>query len=274
MPNHVTNIVTFTGGEERVNELLSFVKGDESEFDFHKIAPLPKELKGTTSPTKIISQKEYDKQEKRIAKGKLTDNEKNWGLSRGLTQELADEYRTRFGSSDWYDWQCSNWGTKWNAYEVNKYDNVVEFQTAWSTPYGILVKLSELFPDVLVSVRYSDEDFGHNVGEFDLFNGEEVNVNQPEGGSREAYELAMEIQYGGVDEYYFEDVFIELYDDDDELTEYTQTMIDIAYDNNIFPYEDCNWHTLVLERFKEKLMEDEKYEIIAIIQKELDKVEK
>jgi hypothetical protein len=51
-------------------------------------------------------------------------------------------------------------------------------------------------------------------------------------------------------------------------------MIDIAYDNNIFPYEDCNWHTLVLEQFKEKLMEDEKYEIVAIIQKELDKVEK
>ena len=108
MPNHVTNIVTFTGGEERVNELLSFVKG-ESEFDFHKIAPLPTELKGTTSPTKIISQKEYNKQEKRITKGELTDNEKNWGLSRGLTQELADEYRTRFGSNNWYDWQWSNW---------------------------------------------------------------------------------------------------------------------------------------------------------------------
>lgn len=273
MPNHVTNIVTFTGGEERVKELLSFVKGENKEFDFNKIAPIPKELKGTTSPTRIISQKEYDEQEKRIAKGELTDNEKNWGLSRGLTQELADEYKRRFGASDWYDWQCSNWGTKWNAYEINQYDNVVEFQTAWSTPYNVLLKLSELFPDVIVSVKFSDEDFGYNVGEYELFNGEEVNVNQPDGGSREAYELAMEIQYGGVDGYHFEDDFVELYGDD-ELSNYTKTMIDIAYDNNEFPYEDCGWHSLVLERFKEKLMADEKYEIVAIIQKELDKVEK
>ena len=273
MPNHVTNIVTFTGSEERVNELLSFVKGEDSEFDFHKIAPLPKELEGTQSPLRIISQEEYDKQEERIAKGELTDNEKNWGLSRGLTQELADEYRTRFGASDWYDWQCDNWGTKWNAYEVTHFDNVIEFQTAWSTPYPIFVKLSKLFPDVLISVRYADEDFGYNVGEFEFHNGEEVNVNQPDGGSREALELAMDIQYGGVDEYQFEDEFVNLYGDG-ELSNYVSNMIDIAYDNDELPYEDCGWDTLVLERFKEKLMEDEKYEIVAIIQKELDKVEK
>ena len=97
MPNHVTNNVTFTGSEERVNELLSFVKGEDREFDFNKIAPIPKELEGTQAPLRIISQEEYDKQEERITKGELTDNEKNWGLSRGLTQELADEYRTRFG---------------------------------------------------------------------------------------------------------------------------------------------------------------------------------
>ena len=49
-------------------------------------------------------------------------------------------------------------------------------------------------------------------------------------------------------------------------------MIDIAYDHEIYPYEDCEYHKLVLERFKDKAMADEKYELVAIIQKELDKV--
>ena len=242
MPNHVIHRLYIHGDNEQ--DVKSFIRG-KAAIDFDKIIPMPEELEDTPAPTPMETEDDINKHH---------------------------ELMQKWGASNWYDWRLSNWDTKWNAYEVNKYDNVVEFQTAWSTPYAIFVKLSELFPDVLVSVRYSDEDFGHNVGEFDLFNGEEVNVNQPEGGSREAYELAMEIQYGGVDEYYFEDDFIELYDD--ELTKYTQSMIDIAYDNNIFPYEDCNWHTLVLEQFKEKLMEDEKYEIVAIIQKELDKVEK
>ena len=92
-------------------------KREYQYIDFNKVAPIPKELENTQSPTRIISQKEYDEQEKRIVEGNLTDNEKNWGLSRGLTQELVDEYRKRFGASDWYDWQTSNWGTKWNAYE-------------------------------------------------------------------------------------------------------------------------------------------------------------
>ncbi len=278
MPNHVTNNVTFTGSEERVNELLSFVKGEDREFDFNKIAPIPKELEGTQSPLRIISQEEYDKQEERIAKGELTDNEKNWGLSRGLTQELADEYRTRFGASDWYDWQCDNWGTKWNAYEVTHFDNVIEFQTAWSTPYPIFVKLSKLFPDVLISVRYSDEDFGYNVGEFDLRNGEEVKVNQPKGGSVEAYELAMDIQYGTPEDYFHcnQEIFTDEYteEDDDELSDYVSRMVDIAYANKYYPYEDCEFHNLVLERFKELALADEKFELVIIIQKELDKVEK
>jgi len=50
-------------------------------------------------------------------------------------------------------------------------------------------------------------------------------------------------------------------------------MIDIAYDNDIMPFEGCDWDKLVLERFKEKALADEKYEIIATIQNELDRVE-
>jgi hypothetical protein len=279
MPNHVTNILTFANADEKkIAEIKEFLKNGDRELDFNNIAPIPKELEGTRSPVHIISQKEYDKQEERIAKGDISEAEKNWGLSRGLTQEVADEYKTRFGHADWYNWQLSNWGTKWNAYEVYVGDDYIEFQTAWATPFEIFVKLSKIFPDVLFNIRYSDEDFGYNVGEFELLNGDEVNENVPEGGSEEAYLMAIDIQYGGnVIDYLDcnEDVFTDDYtdDDDEELSDYVATIVNIAYNHEFYPTEDCGYHKLVLERFKELALEDENFELVIVIDKELNKVE-
>lgn len=279
MPNHITNRLTIIGTEEQVKQVTEAIKGErEDQFiDFNKISPIPKELENTQSPSKIISQKEYDEQEKRIAEGNLTDNEKNFGLSRGLTPELANEYRKKFGYADWYNWQIENWGTKWNAYEQVQVENVIEFQTAWSTPFALLVNLSRLFPEVTFEVRYADEDFGYNVGEYTLLGGVEILTNIPNGGSEEAYLMAMDIQYGTPEDYFdcnkeiFTDDYIE--EDDEELSDYVATMIDLAYKHKHYPSEDCNYHKLALERFKELALVDENFELVIIIDKELNKVE-
>ena len=236
---------------------------------------MPNELKGTRSPMSAISQEEYDEQERRIANKELTENEKNWGLSRSLTQELIDEYNERFGACDWYGWKTKNWGTKWNASEVIELEDGFEFQTAWSTPYAIFEKLSALFPEVEINVRFSDEDFGYNVGEYTLCGGYGVDENLPDGGSTQAIEMAIGIQYGDVDGYfdcYANDIFVEMWGED-ELTSYIKTMIDVAYKNKFYPTEDCGYHKLVLEYFKEKALSDENFELVIVIDKELTKVE-
>jgi hypothetical protein len=234
-------------------------------------------LENTTSPTRIISQKEYDEQEKRIVEGNLTDNEKNFGLSRGLTQKLADEYKKKFGYADWYNWQIENWGTKWNAYEQVQIENVIEFQTAWSTPFALLVNLSLMFPEVTFEVRFADEDFGHNVGEYTLLGGDEMDSNIPDGGSDEAYEMAMDIQYGTPEDYFDcnQEIFTDDYinEDEEELSSYVSQMINLAYKHKHYPSEDCNYHKLALERFKELALVDENFELVIIIDKELNKVE-
>ena len=250
------------------------IKSEDRVFDFNKIFPIPTELEGTQSPTKIISQEEYDLQEERIAKGDLTENELKWGVSRGLTQELVDEYINKFGFADWYGWQDYNWDTKWNASESVFYGDRYEFNTAWSTPFNLLVELSKKYPKLTFSVDYADEDFGHNVGHYVLRNGEEIDCFIPDGGTYESIKMAMQVQYGEPIDYFDcnDDVFIEIYNDE-ELTNYEKILVDIAYDNEVYPTEDCEWDKLVLERFKEKAMVDEKYELVAIIQTELDKVE-
>ena len=50
MPNHVTNIVNFTGDKEKIAEMLEAIKDDEyglGTIDFNKITPMPESLKIT-----------------------------------------------------------------------------------------------------------------------------------------------------------------------------------------------------------------------------------
>lgn len=265
MPNHITNRLTIIGTEEQVAQVRAEIKGEREDqyIDFHKIAPIPKELEGTVSPMRIISQEEYDIQEKKIATNDLTENEKNWGISRSLTQALADEYKKKFGHCDWYGWQTANWGTKWNAYEQVEHDaNVIEFDTAWSTPYSLLVNLSKKYPQVTFEVEYADEDFGYNVGKYVLLNGETIDQNIPDGGSQEAIEMAMDIK--GDEEYYLEGYLTDEADEDGELSDFAETLIQIAHERGKL-FDD--YPTIVLDKLKELALADEQFERVVAIDK-------
>ena len=262
MPNWIKNIVVIEATETLLTTIRESLKSNNNEFDFNNVLPLPKELDGTQSPTRIITQEEYNNQEERIKNGHLTELEKNWGLSRGITKELEIEYIDKFGASNWYEWQIENWGVKWNASEVEWIDgNYVTFNTAWECPHKLLKNLSIKYPDATFFVKYSDEDFGYNVGEYTLKGGVAISTNIPLGGTRKALELAMTIQYGAPSEYYY---FDDTFECVEELNDYIQNLIDIAYDNNIEPNE--NWSVLVLEEFKRKALIDEKYELIVFIE--------
>ena len=260
MPNWVSHSIMLNGKKSDIQKLTEFVKSENRDFDFDKVLPIPKELQGTQAPTKIISQKEYDEQEKRLAKGELTKQEKDWGISRGLTKELSEQYIEKFGTDNWYDWQCSNWGTKWNASCPSIEGNMIFFETAWSTPYNLLAKLSELFPSVEIFVRFADEDFGHNVGEYTLFAGEEVNSNIPEGGSKEAYIMALEIS--GSSDYYTWEMLFDI-DESEELNDFYTTMIEISYKEE--GAVDEGFPKSVLNEFLRLAIADDNFELASQI---------
>lgn len=77
------------------------------------------------------------------------------------------------GSVCWWDWNVKNWGTKWNAYDTDQGEGVIEFQTAWAHPYPVLRALSKRFPDALIHVKYADEDLGNNCANYTVLNGNE-----------------------------------------------------------------------------------------------------
>lgn len=68
------------------------------------------------------------------------------------------------------------WGTKWNACQpkAEPDEGRCEFETAWSCPTGVLVKVSERFPGDEITVTYADEDIGSNCGTFTLKGGQIV----------------------------------------------------------------------------------------------------
>ena len=62
----------------------------------------------------------------------------------------------------WYNWRIQNWGTKWDAYEVDIDDSELEygfevtFDTAWSPPEEICHAIKEQFDDLCVSWFYDE----------------------------------------------------------------------------------------------------------------------
>ncbi len=73
------------------------------------------------------------------------------------------------------DWNIENWGTKWNAFDVEITEDQPDtyelmFYTAWSEPLPIYQKLAELFPDIQIYGQYFESGFWSG-GEFESNNG-------------------------------------------------------------------------------------------------------
>lgn len=209
MPNHVQNKVTITGKTHLIDSLIKFVKhtdeeGNESDFSFHSIFPMPDELKGTRAPAVIISEAEYKKQERMRDFGE--EPNPFFADKGGITQKMSDDWKERFGADNWYDWTTSKWGTKWGSYEVSKVEGddingektvTYYFQTAWSAGINATIALAELYPDLEINHKWADEDAGYNVGNLSMKGGFCNEDYSPEGGSKEAMELYFEMWSDG-----------------------------------------------------------------------------
>ena len=167
--------------EEILSKELRLIKDEQgnwgkepSVLSFGKLFPCPKEIKNNTSPTRIITEKEYEAQEKRIAEGKLTDAEKRYGVTRGITEKMQQEFKKKFGADNWYDWQIANWGTKWEIETDNLQEEETSlfyvFDTAWSPPTNWLEKVCTMFPKLEFTLNYEEGGCGFQ-GEAYAFEG-------------------------------------------------------------------------------------------------------
>ena len=147
--------------------------------------------------------------------------------------------------------------------------NKLRFYSDRVCPYVKLSNISKTFPDVMIRVQFAHEDLGHNVGEFFLNDGVKSKAINPEGGSDEAYEMAITITG---DDFFITDFLYGL-DEDEIVEEFPELCIRLAFKfrvvNPIFP-------TYILRVFEKMAVDVEDYEFASEVREaiNLQKVDK
>ena len=126
MPNHVENDLTVKGDMNEIRRFFEKVKGGREDvlIDANKLIPYPK----------VFEDKDCD--------------DRLEGLNSGG-----------------YDWRVANWGTKWGMYSFEKLvfrkkTAKVTFSTAWSPPLPLVLKMSEMYPNLKFSLKYYECGMG------------------------------------------------------------------------------------------------------------------
>lgn len=108
--------------------------------------------------------------------------------------------KQKYGYSDWYDWSCENWGTKWNAGNTEIEGNTVYFNTDWKPPIPAIVKLARLHPECEIELSYAEKQPGILCGYYVFRNNEVITGRRYEDESKEAFDLHF-VLWGGKDKF-------------------------------------------------------------------------
>ena len=147
MPNWCKNRVTVYAKGENVTKEIQKVKEifESKDTVFGKIIPSPDWNNTPNEDGELPVRREHK-------------NPKTGEVS-FVTMEFPKSGKN---DSRWYDWNISNWGTKWDingSVEVDDYDSEqieINFNTAWGPPVEVCEKLRDMFPEVGFSWFYDE----------------------------------------------------------------------------------------------------------------------
>jgi hypothetical protein len=192
MPNHVTNRIC--APKEVIDRLVNNGGG----VDFNCVIPMPQCLR--SGDAKI--------NEEAIAKAVVSGTPIEEAVKAEQISARTPDYPTihqyisafkETGYMNWYHWSCANWGTKWNAYDVERVSGgEVMFRTAWAAPHPVIERLVAETGTGLTH-EWADEDLGNNVGRRE-YNDTGDYCEEEMSRTREGMELALELK-GLEDEY-------------------------------------------------------------------------
>jgi hypothetical protein len=154
MPNHVYNRISFTDLSDEQRQKLEVIASTLNGLCGY-YRPMPDDIRNTTSPPQVVSQRDYNRIMKENAK---IDRSKEWYHEpKPITQKMQVELKRKYGVDNWYDWAYKNWGTKWGCYDHELDGNTIRFSTAWSVfDVSILDALAVDFP--YFSLHFEEEN--------------------------------------------------------------------------------------------------------------------
>ena len=185
MPNWVTNKV------KAPQEVIQAMINEEGRIDFGKIIKFEGEFPwngvfgdAETAAEAVLRTPLSDHP---LVGGMQRESRSRFDLSKlsdesfeQFVQMLRNHRKTGFMHS--MDFARSAWGTKWNACDQS-FDGPDEanFETAWSFPEPVFLKLSQLFPEATIELAYADEDIGSNCGKVIFKGGEAISRDESAG---------------------------------------------------------------------------------------------
>lgn len=215
MPNYIKNRIKIIGTEEQVQEVFlkynTHIKAKlNKSYDGNIICRLKEgdgfsvgwfnsktgEFKTREENSNQIGLPENYEFEINDAKDYFPDFEKIiTPPNNDAYNDLPNQQAVRNDPEHWYNWNIKNWGTKWNISEVEKEsNNTFTFVTAWNGVPKLMLEISNQNPDIEFEYEYADEDTSYNCASYKFKNGEVLETFEPEGGSKEAYELAFKLR--------------------------------------------------------------------------------
>lgn len=172
MPNHVYSQIAFNNlSVEQIQKLHEISTTHNGICGYYR--PMPDDIRNTTSPTRIVSQTEYDKQ---MEENKKIDRTQAWFHEPlPITKKMQTALLEKYGVDNWYDWACRNWGTKWGCYDQELDGETLHFSTAWGLfELSILDLVAVDFPNFVLTYE-EEQGWG---GEIEYVDGECVSHHE------------------------------------------------------------------------------------------------
>ena len=158
MPNWVYNTMTVTGDPEDVRTFVGEMSTPIPTFVYPEGSHISKDGEWTTEEVTFSF----------------------WNVI------APTDLKSYFTGSTWYDWNCSNWGVKWDAkmnmddLEISEHAGgqssvTYSFDTAWGTPTEVFHALAKKYPHLLITIEYEEEqgwggEYVAEEGELSLVN--------------------------------------------------------------------------------------------------------
>ena len=160
MPNWCNNALNICGPPKSIDKFMDDITTGPGESDgtnsgmgndyeiLNNLVPVPESLKEVTSRFGTIGDDDPEKEQK---------------------QENIEEH----GAVDWYEWCCTNWGTKWGDNQTHLVHEdlvgsdedtlkkvMLRFDSAWSPPIEGMDVVASKYPDIMFDLRYWEPGMG------------------------------------------------------------------------------------------------------------------
>jgi hypothetical protein len=176
MPNWVYNSLTIEGNAEDISAIKTQLNQPfQRQHDQWNMETRQMELQDVTYSNPVFAFWNIIKPTNLEAYNKQSDH------------SLPMEEQLMFKGDNWYDWNVTNWGTKWDVavsdneqYPETELINeedwsdrlTYSFNTAWSPPLPAIATLSEQYPNLEFTLSY-EEETGWG-GEIEFLNGQDT----------------------------------------------------------------------------------------------------